>query len=116
MRFVFAYVVLVAILIFSLQPIHSFCLQSGSYFLVPTHPWSLGQLTFLLSSIMHSKMQLSMTWVRPSFLSTFKSILTILYDTEEADNLFLVSLALGAMYILASVIEIYGIVSVSMVG
>ena len=34
---------------------------------------------------------------------------------EEADNLFLVSLALGAMYIIASVIEIYGVVSVSMV-
>jgi len=33
---------------------------------------------------------------------------------EEADNLFLVSLALGAMYIIASVIEIYGIISVSM--
>jgi len=33
---------------------------------------------------------------------------------EEADNLFLVSLALGAMYIIASVIEIYGVVSVSM--
>jgi len=35
-------------------------------------------------------------------------------DLEEADNLFLVSLALAAMYILASVIEIYGVVSVSM--
>jgi hypothetical protein len=35
-------------------------------------------------------------------------------DLEEADNLFLVSIALGAMYILASVIEIYGVVSVSM--
>jgi hypothetical protein len=33
---------------------------------------------------------------------------------EEADNLFWVSLALGAMYIIASVIEIYGVVSVSM--
>jgi len=33
---------------------------------------------------------------------------------EEADNLFLVSLALGAMYIIASVIEIYGVISVSM--
>jgi len=35
-------------------------------------------------------------------------------DLEEADNLFLVSLALGAMYIIASVIEIYGIISISM--
>jgi hypothetical protein len=35
-------------------------------------------------------------------------------DLEEADNLFLVSLALGAMYIFASVIEIYGVVSISM--
>jgi hypothetical protein len=34
---------------------------------------------------------------------------------EEADNLFLVSLALGAMYIIASVIEVYGVISVSMV-
>jgi len=33
---------------------------------------------------------------------------------EEADNLFLVSLALGAMYIIASVIEIYGVISISM--
>jgi len=33
---------------------------------------------------------------------------------EEADNLFLVSLALGAMYLIASVIEIYGVISVSM--
>jgi len=35
-------------------------------------------------------------------------------NSEESDNLFLVSLALGAMYIIASVIEIYGVVSVSM--
>jgi hypothetical protein len=35
-------------------------------------------------------------------------------NLEEADNLFLVSLALGAMYLIASVIEIYGVFSVSM--
>jgi len=35
-------------------------------------------------------------------------------NLEEADSLFWVSLALGAMYIIASVIEIYGVVSVSM--
>jgi len=33
---------------------------------------------------------------------------------EEAENLFLVSIALGVMYMISSVIEIYGVVSVSM--
>ncbi|KAF8801211.1 hypothetical protein BYT27DRAFT_7198534 [Phlegmacium glaucopus] len=35
-------------------------------------------------------------------------------EMEEVDNLFMVSIALGAMYTIASVIEIYGVVSVSM--
>jgi hypothetical protein len=39
----------------------------------------------------------------------------IVDDTEEAENLFKVSLALGAMYIFAFFIEIYGITGVSLV-
>jgi len=35
-------------------------------------------------------------------------------DMEEAENLSLVSIALGAMYMISSVIEIYGIIGVSM--
>jgi hypothetical protein len=35
-------------------------------------------------------------------------------DMEEAENLTMVSIALGAMYMISSVIEIYGVVSVSM--
>ena len=59
-------------------------------------------------------MQLFTNWVGPSL--NFKSFLLTPEYVEEADNLFWVSLALAAMYIIASVIEIYGVVSVSMVG
>ena len=52
------------------------------------------------------------------FLFTFQihyaEILT--YYAEEAENLSIVSIALGAMYMISSVIEIYGVVGVSMVG
>jgi len=65
---------------------------------------------------MHSKMHLLMTWVGSLLHSRFtlQKILTTRY-AEEADNLFLVSIALGAMYMVTSVIEIFGVVSVSMV-
>ena len=65
---------------------------------------------------MHSRMPLLMASVSLSlnYLYSPREDWTPHY-AEEADNLFLVSLALGAMYIIASVIEIYGVISVSMV-